>query len=158
MLPLFGPTFHSCAVSLITQSCPALCDPMYCSPPSSSVCGILQAGILERISRPFSRGSSWPWDQTWSLMSPALAGRFFSASATWELCFTCDKLCQFQVYSGSSKIHIVVYPLPRSRYKPSLLHQKVPPEVPIPPCSQSFPSTLFLATTDLLSFPIFCFP
>ena len=30
-LPLFGPTFHSCAVSLITQSCPALCDPRHCS-------------------------------------------------------------------------------------------------------------------------------
>ena len=29
------------------QSCPTLCDHMYCSPPGSSVLGILQAGILE---------------------------------------------------------------------------------------------------------------
>ena len=29
------------------QSCPALCDPMDCSPPGSSVHGILQARILE---------------------------------------------------------------------------------------------------------------
>ena len=27
--------------------CPILCDPMDCSPPGSSVCGILQARILE---------------------------------------------------------------------------------------------------------------
>ena len=32
-------------------------------------------------ARPSSRGSSPPWDQ---LPSPALAGRFFTTSATWE--------------------------------------------------------------------------
>ena len=32
---------------LATQSCPALCNPMDCSPPSSSVHGILQARVLE---------------------------------------------------------------------------------------------------------------
>ena len=31
----------------VTQSCPALCDRMDCSPPGSSVHGILQARILE---------------------------------------------------------------------------------------------------------------
>ena len=36
---------------------------------------------------PSSRGSSQPGDQTWSLMSPALAGRFFTTSATWEAPF-----------------------------------------------------------------------
>ena len=29
------------------QSCPTLCDPMDCSPPGSSVHGILQARVLE---------------------------------------------------------------------------------------------------------------
>ena len=29
------------------QSCPTLCNPMDCSAPGSSVCRILQAGILE---------------------------------------------------------------------------------------------------------------
>ena len=46
---------------LVTQFCPALCDPMDCSLPDSSVHGILQARILEWIAMPFSRGSSWPW-------------------------------------------------------------------------------------------------
>ena len=40
------------------QSCLTLCDPMDCSPPGSSVHGILQARILEWVAMPFSRGSS----------------------------------------------------------------------------------------------------
>ena len=43
---------------------PTLCDPMDCSPPGSSVHGILQARILEWVAIPFSRGSSTPRDQT----------------------------------------------------------------------------------------------
>ena len=31
----------------VAQSCPALCDPMDCRPPGSSVHGILQARILQ---------------------------------------------------------------------------------------------------------------
>ena len=32
------------------QSCPTLCDPIDCSPPGSSVPGILQARILEWVA------------------------------------------------------------------------------------------------------------
>ena len=46
------------------QSWPTLCDPTDCSPPGSSVHGILQARILERVAVPFSMGSSQPRDQT----------------------------------------------------------------------------------------------
>ena len=49
---------------LAVQSSPTLCDPMDCSPPGSSVCGILQARILEWVAIPFSRGSSQPRDLT----------------------------------------------------------------------------------------------
>ena len=67
------------------RSCPTLCNPVDCSPPGSSVHGMLQAGILEWVAMPSSRGSSWPRDLfPASLMSPALAGRFFTTSATWE--------------------------------------------------------------------------
>ena len=48
---------HSGA-KLITQSCPTLCNPIDCSPPGSSVHGILQARKLELFVSPFSRGSS----------------------------------------------------------------------------------------------------
>ena len=37
-----------------------LCNPVNCSPPSSSVHGILQARILEWVATPSSRGSSRP--------------------------------------------------------------------------------------------------
>ena len=43
---------------LIVQSCPALCDPMNCSPPGSSVQSSFQARILEWVAISFSRGSS----------------------------------------------------------------------------------------------------
>ena len=36
-----------CVCVLVTQSCLTLCDPVDCSPPGSSVHGILQARILE---------------------------------------------------------------------------------------------------------------
>ena len=49
-------------VSEVIQSCPTLCDPVDCSPPGSSVHGILQARILEWVAISFSRGSSWPRD------------------------------------------------------------------------------------------------
>ena len=42
-------------ISEVAQSCPTLCDPVDCSPPGSSIHGILQAGILEWLPFP-SRG------------------------------------------------------------------------------------------------------
>ena len=47
---------------LVAQSCPTLCDPRYCSPPGSSVCGILQARILEQVPFPSPGESSQPRD------------------------------------------------------------------------------------------------
>ena len=51
-----------CARSL--QSCLTLCNPTNCSPPGSSVHGILQARIPEWIAISSSRGSSQPRDWT----------------------------------------------------------------------------------------------
>jgi len=48
---------------LITQSCLILWDPMDCSPPGSSVHGILQARLLEWLTIPFSRESSQSKDE-----------------------------------------------------------------------------------------------
>ena len=49
---------------LVHHSCPTLCNPMDCSPPGFSVCGISQARILEWVASSLSRGSSWFRDQT----------------------------------------------------------------------------------------------
>ena len=51
--------------ALVGQSCPTLWDLMDCSPPGSSVHGILQARVLEWVAIPSSRGSSWPRDRIW---------------------------------------------------------------------------------------------
>ena len=57
---------------------------MDCSPPVSSVYGILQAARLEWVAVPSSRGSSWPGIEPRPLMSPALADIFFTTSTAWE--------------------------------------------------------------------------
>ena len=43
---------------LVAQLCLTLCDPIDCSPPGSSVHGILQAGILEWVAISFPRRPS----------------------------------------------------------------------------------------------------
>ena len=65
----------------VAQSCPALCDPVDCNLPDSSIHGILQARILEWVAISFSRGSSQPRD--WTRVS-RLAGRCFNLWATRE--------------------------------------------------------------------------
>ena len=52
------------SLCLVAQSCLTLCNPMDCSPPGSSLHGILQARTLEWVVISFSRGSSQPKDQT----------------------------------------------------------------------------------------------
>ena len=52
--------------------------------PGSSAHGILQAGTLELVAMPSSRGLLDPGIEPESLMSPALAGGVLTTSATWE--------------------------------------------------------------------------
>ena len=61
-LPKQGSNPHPPALehAKLLQSCLTLCDPTGCSPPGSSVLGILQARILEWVAMPSSRGSSQP--------------------------------------------------------------------------------------------------
>ena len=68
--------------SEVAQSCPTLCDPVDCSPPGSSIHGILQARILEWVAISFSRGSSQPRDQT---QVSHIAGRRFNLWATRDV-------------------------------------------------------------------------
>ena len=53
-----------CCYCLVPKSYLTLCNPMDCSPPGSSVHGIIQVRILEWVAIPFSRGSSQSRDQT----------------------------------------------------------------------------------------------
>ena len=65
----------------VLQSFLTLWDPVDWRPPGSSVHGIIQARLLERVAMPSSRGSYQPRDWTWS---PALAGGFSDTSVVWE--------------------------------------------------------------------------
>ena len=70
---------------LVTQSCPTVCDPMDCSPPGSSVHGVLQARILEWVAITFSSdlpdprfGPGSPTLQTDSVLSHQAQPHFVS--------------------------------------------------------------------------------
>ena len=84
--------------SEVSQSCPTLCDPVDCSPPSSSVHGILQARVLEWVAISFSRGSSRPRD--WTQVS-RIAGRCFNLWATREARSRDDKFLMLLFVWGS---------------------------------------------------------
>ena len=69
---LWQPLAHLClkwkeSESEVAQLCPTVCDPVDCSPPGSSVHGILQARILEWVAISFPRVSSQPSNKTGSL-------------------------------------------------------------------------------------------
>ena len=61
-------------VCLVTKSCPTLCDPMGCSPPSSSIHGVSQGRILEWVAILFSMGSSQ--GRYWTCISSLADGIF----------------------------------------------------------------------------------
>ena len=63
-----------CLCAKLLQLCLTLCNSMDCSPPGSSVHGISQTRVLERITIFSSRWSSQPRDQT-SISYVAYIGR-----------------------------------------------------------------------------------
>ena len=71
-------------IALVTHSRLTLWNSMDCSPPGSSVRGILQAKILWCVAIPFYRGSFWPRDRT---QVSHIAGRFFTDWVTREAHF-----------------------------------------------------------------------
>ena len=70
-----------CVCANLLQSRPTLCNPTDYSPLGSSVHGILQARMLIIFS---PRGPPKPGVEPTSLISPELAGGFFTTSTTWE--------------------------------------------------------------------------
>ena len=71
----------ACMRAKSLQSCPTLCNPVNYSPPGSSVHGILQIRILEWVASPPPGDLSNSGIKPKSLLSPALAGGFFTASS-----------------------------------------------------------------------------
>ena len=69
---------------LVTQPCSTQCDPMDCSPPGSSVHGILQARILEWVAIFSSRGSFQLRNWTASVSFLHWQVGSLTTHATWE--------------------------------------------------------------------------
>ena len=68
----------------VVQSCLALRNPIDCSLPGSSVHRIFQARTLEQVAIFYSRGSSWPKDQTCISYVSCIGRRILYHCATWE--------------------------------------------------------------------------
>ena len=81
--------FHvrACVCAKSLQSCPTFFNPTDCSLPGSSVYGILWARILDWAATPSSGDLPHPGIETACLASLALAGGFFTSSATWDALF-----------------------------------------------------------------------
>ena len=68
-----------CVYAKSLQSYLTLCNPRDCSPPGSSIHGILQARILEWVGMPFSKRSSQPREQV------LFCFVFLTTSTIWEV-------------------------------------------------------------------------
>ena len=62
------------------------CNPMDCSLPGSSLCGIFQPRILEQIAISFSKGSSRPGDRT---HVSCIGKRILYNWVTWKILYQC---------------------------------------------------------------------
>ena len=95
---ILSPYTHARVHGQLLQPCPTFCEPVTWSPPGSSVHGILQERIMEWDAMLSSGGSSKSRSLTQSLMSPTLADRFLTTSATWEALFYTQKYLISSMY------------------------------------------------------------
>ena len=87
--------------------CPIFCSPMDCSPPGSSVHGILQVRILEWVAMLSSRGSSQLSDGTYISLVSCTGRWILYHRATQEACILerVGNPIRFSVDSSSKLIH-----------------------------------------------------
>ena len=106
---------HECSVA---QSCQTLCDHVDCSPPVSSVHGILQARILKWVVIHSPRWSSCPRDQTqvsWiSCISETLGKPYF----TRKVCLTQVSLICIEHWNDKQLLSsfLVFFQIPTKRF------------------------------------------
>ena len=106
----------ACLCAKLLQSCLALWDPMDCSPPGSSVHGILQASILECVAMPSSMGSSWPGDWTqvsciaggfftsWAMLLFLKMSSFLSSCVKWGRTISISQGCEVNIPSNAESV------------------------------------------------------
>ena len=101
----FIPSGHAHVQAKLLQLCPTFCDSMDCSPSVRLLCpwdspgkntGVGCYALFQGI---FLEIFSDPGIEPTSLMSPALAGRFFTISTTWEAPSVPDILLNLETYA-----------------------------------------------------------
>ena len=102
LITMLSSTLSCVLLAKFLQSCPTLCDPVDCNPPSFSLHVILQAGMLQWVAISFSRGSSWCRGWIWVF---CITGRVFTFWATREaLCLSGCKfllICKYTLVSSA---------------------------------------------------------
>ena len=104
-----------------TQSCLILCDPMDCSPPGSSVHGILQARIQKWVAISSSRVSSRPSD--WTLVScvSCFGSLVLYPWAIWEAHVQCQSLTNpIEAWAIRWRVNVLVDATAASKSSPEM--------------------------------------
>ena len=78
-----------CVHAKSLQSCPTLFNPMDCSPPGPLSMGFSRQEHGSGLPLPSPGGLPSPGVESASLVSPAVAGGFFTTSASWEPTVPC---------------------------------------------------------------------
>ena len=123
----------------VTKSCLTLCDPMDCSPPGSSVHGILQQECSSGLPHPPPGDLPDPGIELASFMSPALTGGFFTTSHLGSPDFkvkvrvaqSCQTLCDPLNYTvhgilQAGILEWVAFPSSRGSSQPSWIGSSQP--------------------------------
>ena len=82
-----------CVCAKLLQSCPTLCDPWTVAPQAPLLMGFSRQEFWSGLPFPSSGDLPDPGIEPTALMSPVLAGGFFTTSATWEALYPC--LCLY---------------------------------------------------------------
>ena len=97
----FTPTV---VLSLVAKVCPTLCDPMEWSPSGSYVHGIFQARTLERAAISYSRGSSWPRNQTHVSCISCAGRQILYHCPSWEARVV---LCKWLIFGQNMGVRVI---------------------------------------------------
>ena len=101
------------------KSCLSLCNPLDCSPPGSSVHGFFQARILQWVAISFSKGSSWPRDQT---CVSCIGRQILYHWATWEAMVKNMSYSGINLTKNGQKLHIENYKILLREFKEILAY------------------------------------
>ena len=110
---------HTHACAHVHSIVPDSCEPMDCSPPGSSVRGILQERILEWVAMPSSRGSFQPRDRICASYIPCSGRLVLYQLSHWKSPVSCME--ELNLVKEKEYIQIAIFTLQQNNYKGTIL-------------------------------------